>query len=113
MSIVTFGKKQRLKFMTGGTLDKWQPAQGPAIYALTYKQDAVLKPKSHTVVYFGEAEDLASPTIYRDLRKWWETNSGELGELYVFFHPMPGSSQYERGRVQHQLALEYEPRGNE
>jgi hypothetical protein len=113
MNTVTFGKRERLKFIAGGTLEQWQPPQGPVIYALTFKQDAHMRPKAHTVAYFGETEDFSQPSIRNELNKWWDENSGHRGELYIFFHPMPGSSQHERAKIMHQLTLEYEPKGNE
>ena len=115
MSAVTFGKRERLKFVAAGTLNDWEPIPGPAIYALTYKQDAIGRPKAHTVVYFGQTSGIANDltTVRHELREWWHENSGNDGELFIFFHPMPGSSPFERTNVQHQLVMEYDPRGNE
>ena len=112
MKIVSFGKRSRMKFWSGGTLNQWQTFSGPAIYALTYKEDAQARPKSHTVLYFGETEDLAQPSIHSDLIKWHE-NYHVNGDLYFFFHPMPGSTQYERAKVKQQLTLEYNPKASD
>jgi hypothetical protein len=115
-STVTFGKRERLKFIAAGTLKQWQPAQVPAVYAVTYKQDAEARPKAHTVVYFGETADLSkqAASIHSEIRHWWDEHGGaHEGDLFIFFHPMPGSSQYERANIQHQLVLEYDPRGND
>lgn len=113
MKTVAFGKRERFRFTSGGSLLQWKPIQGPAIYALTYKQDPEKRPKSHTVVYFGEALDLSQPAVHKELMQWWEQNSDNRGDLFFFFHPMPGSSQYERISLRNQLAREYEPQGNE
>src|ERR1700733_7593171 len=98
MSTVSFGKRERLKFVAGGTLDKWQPESCPAIYAVTYKQNESTRPKAHTVLYFGESSDFSkqSISINKDVRQWWDENGGNGGQLFIFFHPMPGSSQYQR-----------------
>lgn len=114
MGSVTFGKRERLKFYALGTINKWQPQVVPAVYAITYKQDPATRPKAHTVVYFGEADDLAkqAPTINRDLQQWWDDHGGKGAELFVFMYPMPGSSQYERANVRSQLVAEYDPQAN-
>jgi hypothetical protein len=114
MSIVTFGRRERLKFQALGTIAQWQPHVVPAVYAITYKQEPKTRPKAHTVVYFGEAENLAqqAPVINSDIKQWWEQFGGNRGELFVFMYPMPGSSKYERTHVQHQLVAEYDPQAN-
>ncbi|HEY9790811.1 MAG TPA: hypothetical protein V6D22_10455 [Candidatus Obscuribacterales bacterium] len=114
MGAVSFGKRNRIRFTPGGTLKEWQPPSGAAIYAVTYQQDPVTRPKSHSVLYFGETADLAkqAAVIREKLHSWWENNGGTGGELYIFYHEMPGSSQNERVNVQHQLVVEYDPRGN-
>jgi hypothetical protein len=114
MSTVTFGKRNRYRFTAGGTLKQWQPSGGAAVYAVTYKPDAVNRPKAHSVVYFGEATDLVkqSDTIRKDLHAWWDENGGTDRELFIFIHEIVGSSQYERANVHHQLVMEYDPVGN-
>lgn len=115
MSTVTFGKRNPVKFTAGGTLKEWKPSGGAAIYAVTYKPDAVNRPKAHSVLYFGETPDLLnqSEAIRSDLHSWWHENGSTDGDLFIFFHEMPGSSQHDRVSVQHQLVMEYEPRGND
>ena len=114
MGAVSFGKRKRIRFTGGEPLKEWQPSAGAAVYAVTYQQDPVGRPKSHSVVYFGETADLSKqfPAIREELRSWWENDGVASGDLFVFYHEMPGSSQLERENVQHQLVLEYEPRGN-
>ncbi|HIA50652.1 MAG TPA: hypothetical protein EYN91_00955 [Candidatus Melainabacteria bacterium] len=114
MSALTFGKRNRYRFMSGGTLEQWKPAGGGAIYAVTYKADAVSRPKNHTVVFFGETPDLSlqAESIRRELQKWWNENGGSNGDLFLHVHEMPGSSQFERISVQKQLISEYDPHGN-
>jgi|SRR4051812_12692494 hypothetical protein len=113
MSIVTFGKRERIKFHAEGPLKSWQPSVVPAVYAITYKQDPMGRPKAHTVLYFGEADNLAAqaPTINKDFTEWCKEYATDK-ELFVFSHPMPGSSKYERGHVTHQLIVEYDPQAN-
>ena len=114
MSGVSFGKRNRIRFEAGGSLKESQPSAGAAVYAVTYRQDAERRPKSHSVVYFGETADLSKQfAVIRDkVHTWWEQNGGAGGELFIFYHEMPGSSQHERVNVQHQLVTEYDPRGN-
>lgn len=114
VSTVRFGKCNKYRFTAGGTLKEWQPSGGAAVYAATYKPDAVSRPKAHAVVYFGETADLSNQShfIRNELYSWWQDNGGTNGELYIFFHEMPGSSQHERTSLQRQLVKEYEPSGN-
>jgi hypothetical protein len=115
MSTVTFGKRDRLRFQSVGTLPSWQAQVVPAIYAITYKQNAENRPKAHTVLYFGEADDLSkhAPAINKDVGTWWNERGGNTSELFVFIYPMPGSSQFERVNIQHQLVAEYDPQANQ
>ena len=111
---VSFGKRQRIKFLAGGCLTDWVPPVTAALYAVTYKQDPSGKPKAHTVLYFGQSEDLAlqAQAIRNQMGSWWDRHGGRPGELYVFFHPMPGSSSSERRILQDQLIAEYDPQAN-
>ncbi len=110
---ISWGIRERYKFTAGGALPAWTPPSMPAVYSITYKQDPQKKPKAHTVLYFGESSDLSqeSASINRVLETWRFTG-GVPEDLYVFVHPMPGSSQYERAKVQHELVNDYRPHGN-
>lgn len=114
MGMVTWGKKAPVKFESAGLLSQCQPQVVPAVYAITYKQDPASRPKSHTVVYFGAADNMAqqASVIHKDIQHWWDNHGGNKGDLFIFIHPMPGSSQYERANVQHQLVCEYDPLAN-
>lgn len=114
MNSLTFGKRTRFTFTGGANLREWSPSGGAAVYAITYKQDSVNKPKSHTVVYFGESADITknSADISQDLVSWWNENGRLNSELFVFTHEMPSSTRYERLSLQKQLATEYEPLAN-
>ena len=114
MSIVTFGRRQRIQFHAKGGLSHWRGEVGPAVYAITYKQDPTNRPKAHTVVFFGEADNLAlqAGEINSDMKQWCEQHGGNCGELFVFAHEMPGSSKYERSHIQRQLVAEYDPLAN-
>lgn len=65
---------------------------------------------------FGEAENIGhqlSP-LAEKLERWWQDHGGsDEPDMYVFLHPMPGSSKFERDQVREQLIAEYDPRGNE
>lgn len=111
---ISWGKRERFKFIGGGALVDWSPEAIPALYAITYKQDPVNKPKSHTVLYFGEAEALAeqAPSNNQEILDTWTRNGGRADELFIFIHPMPGSTQRHRLNAYEQLVLEYRPEGN-
>lgn len=113
MSTVSFGKRERVRFTAEGKLGKWNPASVPAVYAITYKQDPERRPKAHTVVYFGEAENLAQevPRIDQEFTEWVHQYAHDA-ELFIFSCPMPGSSKYERARVLNSLVMEYDPKAN-
>lgn len=114
MSALSFGKRNRYRFMSVGNLDQWKPIGGEVVYAVTYKADAVSNPKKHTVVFFGETSDLAfqAEMIRNGHQQWWKERGGTRDELFLFIHEMPGSSQYERSTVQKQLIADYDPQGN-
>jgi hypothetical protein len=113
MPTMTFGRRERVQFSADGPLNRWQPPVVPAIFAITYKQDPTGRPKSHTVLYFGECDNLAAqaPTIHKDFSEWSREYS-DGAELYVFSHQMPGSSKYDRAKLAHQLVVEYDPKAN-
>jgi hypothetical protein len=109
MSTISWGRQQKITFSSCGSLDNWVAPVMPAVFAVTYHRDPRNKPKAHTVLYFGESDDLSQHalSIKRQLVENWEGNS--LNDLFVFVHPMAGSTRIERARVQEQLVLEYQP----
>lgn len=113
MPTVSFGKRERVRFQAEGSLTEWKPLGVPAVYAITYKQDPEDRPKAHTVLYFGEAENLAAEAgnILSDFKQWCHEYA-HGAELFIFTHPMPGSTKYERARIQHTLVSEYDPQAN-
>jgi hypothetical protein len=108
---ISWGKVNRFKFMPGGNLSTWTPPAQPAVYAITYKQNPVSKPNSHTVLYFGKGDDLyqQAPEANREVINLWANNGGDINDLFIFVHPMPNSSAHERRNVQEQLISEYSP----
>jgi len=108
---ISWGKNERFKFSSGGSLIHWSPAAIPALYAITYKQDPKNKPKSHTVLYFGQGDNLAeqAPANNREILDTWVQNGGGADELFIFIHPMPGSTLRDRLNVHEQLVFEYRP----
>lgn len=111
---ISWGVRQRFKFTAAGALETWAPPVMSAVYAITYKQDPERKPKSHTVLYFGQAEDISTQaaTYNRTVLDVWNDNGGTLGDLFIFVHPMPGATSWERGQVHQQLIAEYGPECN-
>ena len=111
---ISWGVRQRFKFTAAGALATWAAPVIPAVYAITYKQDPERKPKSHTVLYFGQAEDISTQAAvyHRSVLEVWNDNGGDIGDLFIFIHPMPGSNSWERGQVHQQLIAEYGPECN-
>jgi len=111
---ISWGKSERFKFKGAGALINWSPETIPALYAITYKQDPQNRPKSHTVLFFGQAEVLAeqAPLYNQEILDNWTINGGRADELFVFIHPMPGSTQRHRLNAFEQLVEEYRPQGN-
>jgi hypothetical protein len=111
---ISCGKKERFKFRAGGSLIHWSPQMVSALYAITYKQDPKNKPKSHTILFFGQAENLAeqAPAYNQNVLDDWTKNGGDPNELFIFVHPMPGSTLRDRLNAHEQLVIEYSPDGN-
>jgi hypothetical protein len=114
MSTVSWGKRNRYRFGACGALSRAAAPIMPGVYAITYKQDPQFKPKAHTVVFFGDSSNLSIqlPAISADVRRWWHEHSADEPELFVFLHPMPGSTEIDRARVRSELVSEYDPQGN-
>lgn len=114
MSSISWGRRERYRFQATGTLHQCSPPPGAGVFAVTYRQDGEGRPKSHTVVFFGESADIAKqlPSIHDQMRQWWADYGGDASDLYLFVHPMPNSTSWERSRVQAQLVSEYDPRAN-
>ena len=116
MSTVSWGMRQRYKFVSCGALRSWVPPMMPAVYAITYKQDPHNKPKAHTVLYFGESEDLSQQAMGHAqwvVDYWRRSGGGMADDLFVFIHPMSGSSSHERSKVCERLVNEYQPHVND
>lgn len=81
------------------------------MFAVTYKRDNVNRPKSHTVLYFGESADVSKDvaTQCNNIRELWVNRGGSESELFVFYHGMPSSNEMQRSAVQAQLVAEYDP----
>jgi hypothetical protein len=108
---ISWGKRQRFKFSSCGYLVRWSPPMIPALYAITYKQDPKNNPKNHTVLYFGQADDLSerAPAGTSEVLSTWTSNGGDANELFIFVHPMPGSTLQDRSALHAQLLSEYWP----
>lgn len=111
---VSWGKNTRYRFTSGGKLRTWTPPELPAVFAVTYKQNPDSKPKAHTALYFGCAENLSAeiPAVSMEIHELWNRHAGNVDELFVFMHPMPGSTRGQRERIRSQLVAEYAPAAN-
>ena len=114
MSNVSWGRRARYKFSAQGELTRWSPPMVPGVFAITYRQEPEARPKSHTVLFFGQADDMSKQlaNIDEGVCDFWSNSGGKNTDLYVFVYPMPGSTQYERTQVQSQLISEYSPNAN-
>jgi hypothetical protein len=110
---ISWGLTERVKFTSGGQLSNWVAPSLPAVYSVTYKRDPANKAKAHTVLYFGEASDLSreTPTINQFLIEIADSDV-RPSDLFIFIHPMPGSTQHERMKLMQTLIGDYRPRGN-
>jgi len=113
-STISWGRHERYKFTAYGGLTEWVPPVTPAVFAVTYRRDPQNKPKGHTVLLFGECDDMAqhAMSIKRQIMEVWSDNGGTIDDLYVFVHAMPGSTKSERSRIKETLVLEYQPQAN-
>ena len=107
---ISWGVKERIKFIAAGPLTSWKPPAVPAVYAITCKQNPD-RPKMHTVLFFGQANDLSRETheLDRQVIDAWKSSGHDVSELYVFVHPIPGSTSGQRFKMQEQLVAEYRP----
>ena len=110
---ISWGVKERFKFTAGGLLTSWDPPAAAAVYAVTSKQNPD-RPKAHTILYVGQAEDLSreAHALNVQVLDAWKDGGHDARDLYVFVHFMPGSTNGQRTRVQDQLVSEYHPRCN-
>jgi len=110
---ISWGLKERFKFTTAGSLAHWDPPPVAGIYAITCKQNRD-RPKAHSILFVGAAEDFSREAREQNVQviDAWKTSGQDLSELFVFVHPMPGSSRGERQKVQEQLVSEYRPQCN-
>lgn len=110
---IFWGKKERFEFAKVGSLLSWDPPAVPAIYAITYKGNP-LKPKSHAILFVGQADDLSlrAQELNGDVIDAWRSCGNDISELCVFIRIMPGSTIGERFKIQEQLVSEYAPQCN-
>ena len=113
-STISWGRQERFKFSAFGPLDGWVAPAIPAVYAVTYRRDPRNHPKAHTVLFFGETEDLSvhAHSIKQKVVENWNDHGHTSDDLYILVHPMEGSSKPQRLRVQERLILEYQPQIN-
>jgi len=113
-SVISWGRHERFRFSACGKLDDWAAPSVAAVFAVTYRRDPRNKPKGHTVLLFGECEDVSQVThsIRQQVMDVWAESGGTSDELYVFLHAMPGSTRAERTRVKETLVIEYQPTAN-
>lgn len=107
---ISWGIKERVRFEAGGPLGQWRPSGLSAVYAFTYKRDPHNKPKAHTVLYFGESADMSQETnVMSDVLEQLANGHIEASDLFVFIHPMPGSTRFERSEITRRLIADYRP----
>ena len=114
MNVISWGKREKFTFSSCGGLREWAPPTVPALFAVTYQRDPNNKPKGHTVLYFGAADDMARQAglIKRQMSEIWADENGRPEDLFVFVKAMDGSTVQERSRILERLVLEYQPKAN-
>jgi hypothetical protein len=114
MSIISWGRREKVTFSSCGVLDSWIPPAIPALFAVTYQRDPKNKPKGHTVLFFGESENMArhASSIKSKMRELWSRNGGTPEDLFLFVRSMDDSTSEERLKVVEGLILEYQPQVN-
>lgn len=109
---ISWGRHQRFRFDAAGNIENCVAPRGyPAVFAVTYRRDPSARPKAHTVLYFGESADVSTDVVKqcKSVRELWLNKGGNDSELFVFYHGMPNSSQWERAAVHDRLIAEYDP----
>lgn len=111
MSIISWGRREKVTFSAGGGLEDWIPPTIPAVFAVTYQRDPNNKPKGHTVLFFGETENMArhASSIKHKMRELWSRQGGTPEDLFIFVHLMDGSTPEARFRIVESLISEYQP----
>lgn len=114
MSIISWGRRDRVTFSSCGSISDWKPPAAPALFAVTYQRDSLNKPKGHTVFYFGESEDMSrqANSIRAEMSEIWAKEGGRPEDLFVFVHLMDGSTAKERAGILERLVIEYQPDAN-
>lgn len=111
---ISWGRQEKFTFSNCGALDSWTAESTPAVYAVTYQKDPLNKPKAHTVLFFGESDDLSlqESNIKHKISDAWRKEGGQSSELFVFVCPLKEMTKQQRTRVHERLVLEYQPRAN-
>jgi hypothetical protein len=86
----------------------WLPSL-PGIYAILVI-DWTCSPRPYRVLYFGKAVDLGERVLpsHEKYAEWNRAASG-AGLLYVAYHLMPNTSDWERAAVEENLIKHYAP----
>jgi len=91
---------------------EWLPMQ-PGLYAVLVL-DFSCKPRPYRPIYFGKAEDLAKRvTSSHEKYSEWSGACKSLTGLYLAYHAMPNSSDWERGALERNLIKIYTPQCND
>ena len=86
----------------------WLPPS-PGVYAMLVV-DAACSPRPFRVLYFGKATNLGARVV-RSHEKYpeWSWAASGAGQLYVAYHCMPNTSDWERAAVEESLIKHYAP----
>lgn len=95
-------------------LDSWIAPRRAGVYAIMYKKDSANKPRTYTIIYFGESENLSERGFPWDHHraKCWIDKAGSKSNVYIGVHYMPGSTQAQRSAVEQALIAKYSPACN-
>ena len=95
--------------------DAWEPPTRAGVYAIMMKPDAVAKPNTYQVLYFGESENLSDRGFWRSHHKFgcWMQKAGSTRTLFIGVHAMPNSTLADRAAVERRLIQVYRPDCND
>jgi len=93
------------------TIKYWEAQKDPVIFAVMSKPDPKNSPTSYRILFFGQSGSLKTPKYFTKHRKieCWTNFANSFEELFVGFHPMPGSSVEERVDAVSKLVEKYKP----
>ena len=94
-------------FTSPEQLDIWKPQSYGGIYVITCVRDPVDNPEKHTLLYYGQAGNIAERvTKHHEKYNCWKTFSNSK-KLYIRIHP--DNDEISRKRKESAMLRKYRP----